>query len=231
MIDGWPIDEGELTSEWTTLTTLAFGQLDVAEDYFRRVAASEPGLDRRAQGAYFLGGLAFYLTSALAWNVLRGEPLPALTMNQFGVMSDGGNYLNFRCAPAAPADVTAGTIVQNVLAPIVPKIKEATRLSDAAQWRIIADNVASGFLYVGKHLGCEQRGVAVGLELVRDPTYRFFNGHTGYYDVNGQCFLKRGGCCRYYTADAGSYCATCILRPPAEHIPEIRRRYDLPAAS
>jgi len=88
----------------------------------------------------------------------------------------------------------------------------------------------SGFLYVGKHLGLEARGVAIGLELVRDPTYRFFNGHTGYYDVDGQCFLKRGGCCRYYTSERGSYCATCILRPPTEHIPEIRRRYDLPAA-
>lgn len=232
MIDDWPIDEGELTQpEWTTLATLAFGQFDVAEAYFATAAASEPGLDRRAQGAYFIGGLSFYLVSALAWAALHDRPLPGLTMNHFGIMPDGENYLKFRYTPAEPTDATAGTIVQNVLAPIVPRIKEATRLSDAAQWRIIADNVASGFLYVGKHLDREQRGVELGLELVRDPTYRFFNGHTGYYDVDGQCFLKRGGCCRYYTADAGSYCATCILRPPEEHIPEIRRRYDLAAGS
>lgn len=230
MIPGWPIDEGELTGEWTTLATLAFGQFDVAEEYFANAAKSEPGLDRRAQGAYFLGGLSFYLTSALAWHVLRDRPLPALSMNQFGIMPDGAGYLKFRHAPAAAADVGAGTIVQNVLMPIVPRIKEATRLSDAAQWRIIADNVASGFLYVGKHLGCEARGVEIGRELVRNPDHRFFNGHTDYYNVDGQCFLKRGGCCRYYTADRGSYCATCILRPPEQHIPEIRRRYDLTAA-
>jgi hypothetical protein len=230
MIPGWPIDEGDLTSEWTTLATLAFGRFDVAEEYFANAAASEPGLDRRGQGAYFIGGLSFYLSSALAWSALHDRPLPGLTMNEFGIQSDGKGYLRFRAAPAAPTDATAGTIVQNVLAPIVPRIKETTRLSDAAQWRIVADNIASGFLYVGKHLGLEARGVAIGLELVRDPTYRFFNGHTGYYDVDGQCFLKRGGCCRYYTSERGSYCATCILRPPAEHIPEIRRRYDLPAA-
>lgn len=225
MIDGWPIDAGELGPEWTTLATLAFGQFDVAEDYFTRAEASQPGLDRRAQGAYFLGGLSFYLSSALAWHQLRDQPLPALTMNHFGLMSDGGSYLRFRYRAEDRGDAGAGTIVQNVLSPIVPQIKAATRLSDAAQWRIIADNVASGFLYVGKHLGCEARGVAIGKALVRDPAHRFFNGHTGYYEVDGQCFLKRGGCCRYYTADAGSYCATCILRPPEQHIDEIRRRY------
>jgi hypothetical protein len=230
MIDGWPIDEGELGAEWTTLATLAFGQFDVAEAYFATAAAGEPGLDRRAQGAYFLGGLSFYLSSALAWHVLRDQPVPALTMNQFGIMSDGANYLKFRYTNVAATDASPGAIVQNVLAPIVPRIKEATRLSDAAQWRIVADNLASGFLYVAKHLGCEARGVEIGRALVRDPAYRFFNGHTDYYDVDGQCFLKRGGCCRYYTADAGSYCATCILRPPAEHIPEIRRRYLAAAA-
>ena len=186
MIPGWPIDEGELTGEWTTLATLAFGQFDVAEKYLANAAASEPGLDRRGQGAYFIGGLSFYLSSTLAWLALQDRPLPGLTMNEFGIQPDGKGYLRFRAAPAAPTDATAGTIVQNVLAPIVPRIKEATRLSDAAQWRIVADNIASGFLYVGKHLGLEARGVAMGLELVRDPTYRFFNGHTGYYDVDGR---------------------------------------------
>jgi hypothetical protein len=134
-------------------------------------------------------------------------------------------WLRYRAAAnTAPADVPVGALVETVMAPLVPRIKEATRLSDAAQWRLVADNVASAFLYVGKHLGREAQGAELGLAIVRDPTWRFFNGHTGYYDVDGQCFLKRGGCCRYYTSDAGSYCATCILRPPEQHIAELRRR-------
>jgi len=228
MIPDWPIDEGELSGEWTTLAALAFGQFDVAEDYFKRAAASEPGLDRRAQGAYFTGAISFYLATALAWNVLRDQPLPSLSMNHFGIQSDGGRYLRFRYAPAEATDASVGAIMQNVLAPIVPRIKEATRLSDAAQWRLIADSIASAFLYVGRHLDCEARGMEIGLAQVRDPAFKFFNGHTGYLDVDGACYLKRGGCCRYYTADTGSYCATCILRPPEEQISEIRRRHLVP---
>ncbi len=226
MIEGWPIDEGEFGAEWTTLAALAADRFDVAEAYFDMAARLEPGLDRRGQGAYFIGGIAFYVAVTLAWSVLRDRPVPALTPEGFAITPNTGGWLRYRAAADMPAGgESVGRVIEASLAPLLPRIKAATGLGEPAQWRTIADNVASGFLYIGRHLGCEARGEALGLELVRDPEFRFFNGHTGFYHVDGQCFLKRGGCCRYFTADAGDYCATCILRPPAEHVGELRRRY------
>jgi hypothetical protein len=64
-----------------------------------------------------------------------------------------------------------------------------------------------------------------GLAVVRDPRFRPFNGHTGYHRLGAsEVYLKRGGCCRYYTCEGGVYCATCILRPPEEQLAELRAR-------
>jgi hypothetical protein len=225
LVEGWPIEEAPLGDGWASVAALATDRFDMAEEYFAAAVASEPGLDRRGQGAYFMGGVSFYFAFALAFAVLRDKPLPNLTPHSFGIQRDG-NLLNYRIAPGSGmSPVRAGALIEEAHAPLIARVREATRLSDAAQWRIIADGIASAFLYAGQHLEREAQGRKLGLEIVRDPTYRFFNGHTDYIEVEGKCFLKRGGCCRYYTADAGSFCATCILRPADEHAGEIRRRY------
>ncbi len=233
MIPGWPIEEGAAERGWVSLAALAGARFDFAQAYFDAAAAFEPGLDRRGQGAYFLGSLAYYYGFALAWPVLHDRGTPDLSGEHLVMKLGAPNLdLRYRVVPGAgPATAPMGAMIEAVFTPLIARIKDATRLGEPAQWRLVADGIAGSFIAVGAHLDCLARAQEIGLGLVRDPTYRFFNGHTGYYDIDGQCFLKRGGCCRFYTAERGSYCATCILRPPHEHVDEIRRRYGLAAAS
>ena len=223
LVEGWPIEEAPLGDGWASVAALATDRFDMAEEYFAAAVASEPGLDRRGQGAYFMGGVSFYFAFALAFAVLRDKPLPNLTPPGFGIQRDG-NLLNYRIAPGSgTSPVRAGALIEEAHAPLIARVREATRLSDAAQWRIIADGIASAFLYAGQHLEREAQGRKLGLEIVRDPTYRFFNGHTDYIEVEGRCFLKRGGCCRYYTADNAEYCTTCVLRRESDQVARLEK--------
>jgi hypothetical protein len=225
VIPGWPIEEGAQEAGWVSLAALSGDRFDVAEAYFDAAAIYEPGIDRRGQGAYFIGSVSYYYAFALAWSVLHGRGVPAFTADHLVMQLREGIDLRYRVLAAPAGDGAVGALVETALSPLVARIREATRLSEPAQWRLVADGVAGAFIAIGQHLGKLEEARAAGLALVRDPEWRFFNGHTDYYDVEGKCFLKRGGCCRYYTADAGSYCATCLLRPPEQHIDEIRRRY------
>ncbi len=188
MIPGWPIDEGEPTGEWTTLATLAFGYLDVAEEYFANAAKSEPGLDRRAQGAYFLGGLSFYLSSAPG---LARPARPAAAR----VPDEPVRHHAGRCRPPefwlrarGPSRCQRGhhrperawrrscrASRRRPVRPMPPNGASSPTMSRAAS------SMSASIWGAG-------RGVAIGRELVRNPDYRFFNGRPDYYNVDGQCF-------------------------------------------
>jgi hypothetical protein len=221
-----PVDVGPLTSEWITLEQLAGDRFDVAEAYFAAAVAGTPGLDRRGQGAYFIGTVAYYLAEALVRPVLTGGAAPALNARNFAVSPAGADGMDLRyrvSADAGPTEQPIGEIVERAIAGLVNRVKAETRLAEPAQWRLVADGIASATLYLGEERGCRAEGQALGLAVVRDPRFKPFNGLTGYVEVDGHAFLKRGGCCRYYTADEGSYCATCILRDPDEQIVELKR--------
>jgi hypothetical protein len=229
MIAGLPIDRGPLDGEWVTLAALAGERFDLAEAYFTAAERGDPGLDRRGQGAYFLGTISYYLAAAIADAVLRRNEAPDVSDATFGVTPGGETAMSLHYRLAAEIGVTdrpIGAVMEAAMAPLVARVKAETRLSDPAQWRLVADSIAGAFLLVGDALGRGAEAQAIALVVVRDPRFKPFNGHTGYHQLSEtQMFLRRGGCCRYYTCDAGSYCATCILRPPEEQLRELRERY------
>lgn len=225
-IEGLPVDHGPLDAGWVTLAELADTRFDIAKGYFAAAVAGSPGLDLRGQGAYFIGTLAFYAAAALAAPALAGEMLPDIDAHSLAVTPTdaGAMSLRYRISDdVGPTDTPIGEIMERTFAPLIERIKIETRLAEPAQWRLVADGIASGSLLVGEARSCMGEAQVLGLATVRDPRFKPFNGLTGYLEVEGSVFLKRGGCCRYYTADEGSYCATCILREPGDQIVELKR--------
>jgi hypothetical protein len=57
------------------------------------------------------------------------------------------------------------------------------------------------------------------------------NAETGFHILPAagatRAFLKRGGCCRYYTADNAAYCTTCVLRRPEEQVERLQALIEL----
>lgn len=108
------------------------------------------------------------------------------------------------------------------LAPLVSRLRDCTRLSPGAQWRLAADAIAAVFLDLGRRLDGESRARAEALALLKAPDSPLANPHTGYMEVRvadreggilRRTFRVRGGCCRIYTCDGGGYCSTCVLEP------------------
>lgn len=228
MIASLPIDRGPLDG-WTTLTALAGERFDLAEAYFAAAERGDPGLDQRGQGAYFVGSVSYYLAAFVADAVLTRGEVPDVSAGNFAVAPGGETAMALRYRAderIGVTDVPIGAVMEAAMTPLVARVKAETRLSDPAQWRLVADSIAGAFLLVGEALGRSADAQALAMGVVRDPRFKPFNGHTGYHQLSQtQVFLRRGGCCRYYTCDAGSYCATCILRPPEDQLRELQRRY------
>lgn len=108
------------------------------------------------------------------------------------------------------------------LTPLIAHVVEITRLSDNAQWQLVADACEAQFLNTGKANANAERAQADGLAFVKDDKSPLSNPQTGYFTLtaNGHTdtFRARGGCCRYYTiSETGDdYCSTCVLRKPEE---------------
>jgi hypothetical protein len=229
MIAGLPIDRGPLAG-WVTLDALAADRFDLAEAYFVAAERGDPGLDRRGQGAYFIGAIAYYLAATVAVSQLHHNTTPDITWHNFAVTTAGGGAMDLRYRLAEDTGITPrpiGEVLDTAMVPLIGRVKLATRLAEPAQWRLVADGLAAAFLLAGHALGCPDRAQAAAMAAVRDPRFKPFNGHTGFHRLSEtEVFLKRGGCCRYYTCDAGSYCATCILRSPQDQLLQLQRQID-----
>ena len=203
-----------------------------------------PGLDARAQAAYLIGVVAYRLTAMMV--TLRSAGLAPRSLSAGDILfrfepyrweSDGetGDDYHFllRLAPALLGEAGSAMSVEamrgalvTLLEPLVLRLLAKTELPKSALWRQAADGVASGFLYTGRNLGFEAQAMVDGEVLLRTPGSPLTNKQSGFasYTVSDEThgvtltrtFRTRGGCCRYYTCDGGSYCTTCVLRPAAE---------------
>ena len=213
---------------WVPIGALSAERFDVAETYFAGWQAFYPGLDRRGGAAFLIGGLSYALTSLMVALRLANGGVPDLS--RVAVTLEG-RELRYRIPEhlsleaAGPLDIARR--LEAVLEPLVARIKAETRLAPAAQWRCAADSFASAHLYTGRSLGAEARMRTEAASVINHPCLHMANPQTGYRDVSIHCadgrdvtqaFLKRGGCCRYYTADGGEYCTACVLRPENEQI-------------
>lgn len=226
------VDCGPLDG-WAPLAALSGDRFDIAETYFAGWQAFYPGLDRRAGAAFFIGGVAYALTSLMVALRLAMGGVPGL--NGVAVTLEG-REIKYRIAEDVtlePADPLAmARRLETVLEPIVSRMKAETRLSPAAQWRCAADSFAAAFLNTGRALGAETRMRVEAQSVINHPCLMMANPQTGYRDVSIRCadgrdvtqtFLRRGGCCRYYTAHGAEYCATCVLRPESQQVERLEK--------
>jgi hypothetical protein len=112
--------------------------------------------------------------------------------------------------------------LEQIFEPIIAATMVTSGLSAGAQWRLVADNVASAFLYGGKSFGMAERAMEIAAPIIAEG--RLNNGKTGFLEVTAGAacdwFLVRGGCCRYYTTKGAEadYCTSCVLRKRDDQI-------------
>ncbi|WP_127560676.1 (2Fe-2S)-binding protein [Saccharospirillum alexandrii] len=118
--------------------------------------------------------------------------------------------------------------IEHLFQPLIDRLYQTHRLSKAAQWRLVADALAVAFLNIGRQSGVEEHAREEALALIKQRGSPLFNRQTGFFEITlkderspenvlaKQHFRARGGCCRYYTSDAATYCSTCVLLPKEE---------------
>jgi hypothetical protein len=113
--------------------------------------------------------------------------------------------------------------IEQIFEPIVASTMLSSGLSSGALWRLVADNVASGFLWAGKPLGQVERAMDMANAILAEG--RLNNGKTGFVQVTAgtasDWYLVRGGCCRYYTTGSATrddYCTSCVMRKRDDQI-------------
>ncbi len=188
------------------------------------------GMDDKTRAAYLIGGLAWSACIWMATLELTGRAPP---IRQIGFRqerywynyADGSRHEYVRypiCFEVREGLADHRTTIERLFEPIIAALMVTSGFSSGAQWRLVADNVASAFLYAGKALGCAPRAMDLAQAIIAEG--RLNNGKTGYVDVSAgaarEHFLVRGGCCRYYTTKGadGDYCTSCVLRKRDDQI-------------
>jgi hypothetical protein len=182
------------------------------------IAAEE--MDARTRAAYMIGGISWSVACWVAAFTLLELPLPGgMAVRQeryrWGEGTDAHDYVRYPVGLGdgpAPADPRA--LFEAMFAPLIAATMVTAGLSPGAQWRLVADSVAQGFLHVGEGLGAAPRARALAEAILAEG--RLANGKTAFVAIDlpmkRAWFVSRGGCCRYYTTRGGDYCSSCVLR-------------------
>jgi hypothetical protein len=125
-------------------------------------------------------------------------------------------------------------MLESHFAALVATVEQMTRLSRAAQWRLVADAVSAAFLDAGRRLGIEETAKADAMAILKVLGSPLDNAQLHYFDLDipmgegpdasivTRSFRARGGCCRYYLTEGGHLCTTCVLEKPAERDRRLR---------
>lgn len=183
---------------------------------------SADGMDLKTKAAYMIGGLAWTTCIWMAAFAFTGnKPIRRVAFDTerywWGTPEDGHEYVRYPISfDVGDGEPNYRETIEQIFEPIIAATMVTSGLSAGAQWRLVADSVASAFLYGGKALGMTQRGMEIAAPIIAEG--RLNNGKTGFLEVRAgeacDWFLVRGGCCRYYTTEGaqGEYCTSCVLR-------------------
>ncbi|MEO7223018.1 MAG: hypothetical protein ABIY37_11135 [Devosia sp.] len=193
------------------------------ESWLDTQSIAAEGMDRRAAAAYMVGGMAWSVCIwTAAFELTGNKPIRCVAIGQerywWGTAEDGHEYVRYPISiEVGDGPVDYRQTIEQIFEPIVAATMLASGLSAGALWRLVADNVANGFLWAGKPLGQVERAIEIANSILAEG--RLNNGKTGFLKVTAgdacDWFLVRGGCCRYYTtggATRDDYCTSCVMR-------------------
>ncbi|MFD1704503.1 (2Fe-2S)-binding protein [Methylopila henanensis] len=118
--------------------------------------------------------------------------------------------------------------LEALFAPLVEWLRGYGGLSRGALWRLVGDSVALAFLGAGEALDRVEEAKRDALGVLKRPGSPLTNRQMRFtrFDlidpsapdkpIASENFRVRGGCCRYYTVEGGTYCGSCVLLDPAE---------------
>ncbi|WP_127143961.1 ferric iron reductase [Pelagibacterium montanilacus] len=200
-----------------------------------------PGADRKLAAAYTMGRISWSLALPLAglalsgaWLIEAREGSASASVRLVTWQHEGESGVapvfdaalsprgaRFSALPDAAGADRFRQAYEILLAPLVDSLHAASGLPRAALWRLAGDSLSAGFLEAGTEAGDPERAMTLVLPMLREKGSPLYARQTGFVrarlperpDVCGW-FRARGGCCRYYTAEGGEYCTTCVLRDP-----------------
>jgi len=200
------------------------------EQWLETQCVAADGMDKKAAAAYMIGGMAWSVCIWMAAFALTGNtPIRRIAFEQerywWGNREAGHEYVRYPISiEVGDGEADLRETIEQIFAPIVAATMLASGLSAGALWRLVADNVANGFLWAGKPLGQVERAITIANAILAEEG-RLNNGKTGFVQVKAgeasDWFLVRGGCCRYFTT-AGvtrdDYCTSCVMRQRDDQI-------------
>jgi Ferric iron reductase FhuF-like transporter/FhuF 2Fe-2S C-terminal domain len=114
--------------------------------------------------------------------------------------------------------------LEHHLEALIAPLNRLTRSSRSALWRLAGDAVGAAFLEAGQRLNARTESLDHALAILKSPGSPLKNKQLHFFDIAipdphdhakdllRRTFRARGGCCRYYTAEGGSLCSTCVLK-------------------
>jgi ferric iron reductase protein FhuF len=123
--------------------------------------------------------------------------------------------------------------IEDHFRPLIERLHRKSGLSRNALWRLAGDSLAALFLDAGERFQRDVDAQADAMAILKQPGSPLNNRQMHYFDVAvrdderperalaSRTFRARGGCCRYYTAEGGKLCSTCVLKDPVERDQEL----------
>ena len=204
---------------------------DVLDRLYLTFAKTYPGLDKKGQASFSVQLLTYQLASVLVEATLSESLQLNISVEdvQLGFNGESGFQAQSRlptlhfnepyvCAQTMTVRQWAEHLYSTVgqfVEPLIHKQRNAMRLSIGAQWRLVADAIASACLAAGQLHNKSEQAIHLFGAMQKINGSKIANPQTCIIRLcqkNNRYFVSRGGCCRYYTALGADYCAGCIHR-------------------